>query len=179
MSPGGRRGTLIAVKPIDTLRFEWAMWAGLRIGPIRSAPLGPAIRQRSESTSTASMMRCSRQPDVCRIGASTSTALCTRSSTRAVKQSLRQGKIVNLPSVQGFSIRCRVLCGQQGRGSVVDEVRPACAWYRAHSRSRVAPDPIDASMLRSRARNAWPPAMCGVTPLARLGYVVEIANGIR
>jgi NAD(P)-dependent dehydrogenase (short-subunit alcohol dehydrogenase family) len=99
----------------------------------------------------------------------------------AAMRQRRRGVIVNLASVQGFRVAYPgAAFYAASKAAVVSLTRSAALEYGGEGIRVVgiAPGPIDTPMLRSRAGNAWPPPIVGVTPLARLGEPGEIANAI-
>ena len=93
----------------------------------------------------------------------------------------KRGVIVNLASVQGFRVAYPgAAFYAASKAAVVSLTKSAALEYGGEGIRVVgiAPGPIDTPMLRSRAGNEWPPAIVGVTPLARLGEPEEIANAI-
>lgn len=99
----------------------------------------------------------------------------------AVMRPQRQGVIVNLASVQGFRVAYSGAAFYAASKAAVVSLTKSAALENGSEGIRVvgiAPGPIDTPMLRSRAGNEWPPAIVGVTPLARVGEPVEIANAI-
>jgi len=99
----------------------------------------------------------------------------------AVMRPQRQGVIVNLASVQGFRVAYPGAAFYAASKAAVVSLTKSAALENGSEGIRVvgiAPGPIDMPMLRSRAGNEWPPAIVAVTPLARIGEPVEIANAI-
>lgn len=99
----------------------------------------------------------------------------------AVMRPQREGVIVNLASVQGFRVGYAGAAFYAASKAAVVSLTKSAALENGAEGIRVvgiAPGPIDTPMLRSRAGNDWPPAIVGVTPLARLGDPEEIANAI-
>jgi NAD(P)-dependent dehydrogenase (short-subunit alcohol dehydrogenase family) len=97
----------------------------------------------------------------------------------AVMRPQRKGVIVNVASVQGFRVAYPGAAFYAASKAAVVSLTKAAALENGSDGIRVvgiAPGPIDTPMLRSRAGNEWPPAIVGVTPSARVGEPVEIAN---
>ncbi len=93
----------------------------------------------------------------------------------------RAGVIVNIASVQGFRVAYPGAAFYAASKAAVVSLTKSAALENGGDGIRVvgiAPEPIDTPMLRSRAGNEWPPAVVGVTPLARIGEPQEIANAV-
>ena len=88
---------------------------------------------------------------------------------------------VNMASVQGFRVGYPGAAFYAASKTAVVSLTKAAALENGDHGIRVvgvAPGPIDTPMLRSRARNEWPPAIVDVTPLGRIGEPAEVANAI-
>lgn len=99
----------------------------------------------------------------------------------SVMRPRRAGVIVNIASVQGFRVAYPGAAFYAASKAAVVSLTKSAALENGGDGIRVvgiAPGPIDTPMLRSRTGNEWPPAIVGVTPLARIGEPQEIANAV-